>query len=132
MKFKNQKRLDEIKRKLTLMISPTSEATNILSSFIFSFSSISCKKHFTAEHFGIFKWRKLAIMFENLIIDKHNKIIMLIVKITDFKTSTCTIFNDDAYIKWIGTCTDECIEIIMPQIAHLKIYNEFNYFIIIV
>lgn len=49
-------------------------------------------------------------MFGNLI-DKHNMlgIIMLIVKITDLETPTCTIFDDDAYVRWIGACTDKCI-----------------------
>lgn len=36
------------------------------------------------------------------------------------ETATSTILHDDAYVRWIGTGSDESVQIIVSQVSHLE------------
>lgn len=90
----------------TLIISPTKDAMNILSSFMSSFSKISCEKK----------------KDEKIIPRNCERFVYLIINCPSnyLETATSTILHDDAYVRWIGTGSDESVQIIVSQVSHLE------------
>lgn len=101
---------------LTLMMSPTKDATNILSSFMSSFSKMSWK----ISLLSIFE----SVTDQHEIEKRHNDRLICNLKtliatnriyvITDLETTTRAIFDDDAYVGWIGARADKRIQIVVP------------------
>lgn len=89
----------------TLIISPTKDAMNMLSSFMSSFSKISCEKK-----------------VEKIIPTNCERFVYLIINCPSnyLETATSTILHDDAYVRWIGAGSDESVQIIVSQVSHLE------------